>query len=121
MCRSRFEEGIAFKNQPHSRRLDPFSNLLPFQLVYVLEESPSLKLVVELLPATFAKKECLLHLTRLDETQCDVAVDNEAHKKRIKAQYDKNVKPCVFLEGDLVLLYDQNSEKLGSGKFEPVF
>jgi hypothetical protein len=35
----------------------------------------------------------------------------------VKAQYDKNVKPRVFSEGDLVLLYDQESDKLGAGKF----
>ena len=38
---------------------------------------------------------------------------NEAYKKRIKAQYDKSFKPRVFLEGDLVLLYDQEFDKLG--------
>ena len=43
---------------------------------------------------------------------------NEAHKKRVKAQYDKFVEPCVFNEGDLVLNYDQRHDKLGKGKFE---
>eukprot|EP00253_Pinus_taeda_P024751 PITA_24751 len=43
---------------------------------------------------------------------------NEAHKKRVKAQFDKNVKSRVFSEGDLVLLYDQESDKLGAGKFK---
>jgi hypothetical protein len=32
----------------------------------------------------------------------------EAQKKRVKAQYDKHVKPRVFSEGDLVLLYEQD-------------
>lgn len=41
----------------------------------------------------------------------------EAQKKRVKAQYDKTVTPYVFVEGDLVLLYDQAHDKLGSGKF----
>ena len=36
-------------------------------------------------------------------------------------QYDKNVKPRVFLEEDLVFLYDQEDDKLGAGKFEPLW
>lgn len=46
---------------------------------------------------------------------------NEAHKKRVKAQFDKNFKPPVFLEGDLVLLYDHESDKLGAGKFNSLW
>lgn len=45
---------------------------------------------------------------------------NKAHNKCIKAQYDKSVKPRFFSEGDLILLYDQESDKLGSRKFEPM-
>ena len=41
----------------------------------------------------------------------------ETHAKRIKAQYDRNVTPRNFSEGDLVLLYDQANDKLGAGKF----
>lgn len=100
----------------------------PFQLVYCIEailpnecEIPSLKLVVELLPASSTEQECLLHLTHLDETQRDASMANKAHKKRIKAQYDKSFKPSVFSEGDIILLYDQESNKLGSGKFKPMW
>ena len=32
--------------------------------------------------------------------------------------FDKNVKPRVFSEGELALLYDQESDKLGAGKFQ---
>ena len=46
---------------------------------------------------------------------------NEAHKKHVKAQYDKSVEPCVFNEGDLVLTYDQRHDKLGKGKFESMW
>lgn len=46
---------------------------------------------------------------------------NEAHKKRVKAHCNKNVKPCAFSEGDLVLLYDQKANKLGVGKLEPMW
>ena len=62
-----------------------------------------------------------MELIQLDETHCDVALANEAHKKQVKAQFDKNVKPRVFSKGDLVLLYDQESDKLGAGKFQSLW
>ncbi len=62
-----------------------------------------------------------MELIQLDETRHDAALANEAHKKWVKAEFDKNVKPCVFLEGDLVLLYDQESDKLGAGKFKSLW
>ena len=46
---------------------------------------------------------------------------NEAHKKCVMEQYDKNVKPYVFSECDIVLLYDRESNKLGLRKFEPMW
>jgi hypothetical protein len=61
-------------------------------------------------------------LTQLDETHCDVTLANETHKKRVKAQYDKIIRPRVFFEGDLVLLYDQpDHENLRDGKFDPMW
>lgn len=48
-------------------------------------------------------------------------LSNKAHKKHVKAQFDKNIKPRVFSEGDLVLLYDQDSDKLGAANFEPLW
>jgi len=100
----------------------------PFQLVYGLEvmfpiecEIPSLKLVIELLPNTMAEEERLLYLIRLDETRRDATLANEAHKKCVKDRYDKTVRPSVFFEGDLVLLYDQDREILGANKFEPMW
>jgi hypothetical protein len=100
----------------------------PFWLVYGLEailpiecEIPSLKLAVELLPNTSAKEERVLYLMRLDKTRCDATLFIEAQKKRVKAQYDKHVKPRVFSEGDLVLLYKQDRDMLGAGKFEPMW
>jgi len=73
----------------------------------------SLKLVVELLLATFVEEECLLHLTLLDETRHDATIANQSYKRHIKAQYNKGVKLCVLSKGDLVLLYDQEFDKLG--------
>eukprot|EP00253_Pinus_taeda_P010881 PITA_10881 len=96
----------------------------PFKLVYGLEvillvqcEISSLKLEINLLPGTSKEEAHFLELIQLYETHRDTTLANEAHKKRFKAQFDKNVKPHVFSEGDLVLLYDQESDKLGAGKF----
>ena len=100
----------------------------PFQLVYDIEfilpiecEIPSLKLVVELLPNTSVEEERLLHLMRLDETCHDATLVIETQKKRVKAQYDKHVKPRVFSEGDLVLLYEQYRDLMGAKKFEAMW
>ena len=100
----------------------------PFQLVYGLEavlpiecEIPSLKLAVELLPDTSPEEERLLYLTRLDETRRNAALANEAHKKRVKVQFDKTVKPRSFSEGDLVLVYDQRHDDMGAGKFQSMW
>ena len=100
----------------------------PFQLVYGLEpflpiqfQIPSLKLVVELLPNTSIEEEIFLYLNNLDETRRDAALTNEAHKKRVKAQYNKSAEPRVFNEGDLVLTYDQRHDKIGKGKFKSMW
>eukprot|EP00253_Pinus_taeda_P019086 PITA_19086 len=99
----------------------------PFQLVYGLEamlpiecEIPSLRMAIELLPATSEEEIRLLYLAQLDDNRCDAALTIESHAKRIKAQYDRNVTPRNFSEGDLVLLYDQANDKLGTGKFMPM-
>ena len=46
---------------------------------------------------------------------------NEAHKNRVKVQYNKAVKPRVFSEGDLVLVYAQEKDALGAGKFKSMW
>ena len=84
-------------------------------------EIHSLKLELELLPYTSSLEECLLHLEHLDEQRRDAATMNEAHKNRVKVQYDKAVKPRVFLEGDLVLVYAQEKDALGAGKFKSMW
>ena len=96
----------------------------PLQLVYGLEvilpiqcQIPSLKLAFELLPDTSAEEERFLYLNNLDETRRDVSLANEAHKKCVKAQYDKSIQPHAFNEGDLVLTCDQRYDKLGKGNF----
>jgi hypothetical protein len=55
---------------------------------------------------------------QLDETHHDATLVIEAHKKHVKAQYDKHVKTRVFSEGEMVLLYEQDRDMLGAGKFE---
>ena len=37
----------------------------------------------------------------------------------VKPQNDKASRPRVFLEGDYVLVYDQDNDKIGKGKFVP--
>eukprot|EP00253_Pinus_taeda_P025532 PITA_25532 len=84
-------------------------------------EIPSLTLAVELLLETSPQEERLLYLERLDKTRCLAALVNEAQKKQVKSHFDQSVPPRMFSEGDLVLLYDQANDKLGAGKFEPMW
>ena len=55
----------------------------------------------------------MLHLEHLDELHRDAVTVNEAHKNRVKNQYDELVKPRIFSKGELVLLWDQDKEPLG--------
>ena len=82
-------------------------------------EIMSLKLAIELLPNTSTEEERLLHLHSLDEARRVASLNVEAHKKWVKSQYDKASCPRVFSEGDLVLVYDQDNDKIGKGKFVP--
>eukprot|EP00253_Pinus_taeda_P022999 PITA_22999 len=82
---------------------------------------PSLQIAIELLPATSEEEKRLLYLAQLDENRRDDALAIETHAKRIKDQYDHNVTPHNFSEGNLVLLYDQANDKLGVGKFVPMW
>ena len=36
-------------------------------------------------------------------------------------QYDKNFQPRIYSEGNLVLLYDQEADVIGTGKFKPLW
>jgi hypothetical protein len=38
-----------------------------------------------------------------------------------KNQYEKSIHPRTFTKGDLVLVYDQAHEKLGTSKLEPLW
>lgn len=89
------------------------TDFTPFQLIYGLEvvlpikcEITSLKLVIELLLATSANEKRFLHLAHLDENRCNGILVSEAYQKCVKAQYDQNINPCTYSEGDLVLVYD---------------
>ena len=63
----------------------------------------------------------MVHLEHLDEKRQEVIADLEITKNCVKAHYDEYVCPLIFNEGDLVLLYDQDSEPLGVGKFKPMW
>ena len=78
-------------------------------------------MAIELFPATSKEEKRLFYLGQLDENRHDAALTIEAHAKCIKAQYDRNVTPRIFSEGDLVLLYDQANDKLRADKFEPMW
>ena len=49
-----------------------------------------------MLPDTNELEEHLLHLEHLDEQHRDALTTNEAHKNRVKNQYEKSVKPRIF-------------------------
>ena len=66
-------------------------------------------------------EERLLHLEHLDEQCRDALTSKKAHKNRVKSQYDKSVKPRIFSEGELVLLWDYEKEPLGVGKFRSMW
>ena len=74
-----------------------------------------------MLPDTSEEEARLLNLIHLDEMRREAQFSNEAHKRCIKEQYDKNIHPRIFLEGDLVLLYDQEADVIGTRKFEPLW
>ena len=100
----------------------------PFQLVHGVEavtsiecEIPSLRIAIHVLPNTSELEEFLLHLEHLDEQRRDALTTNQAHKNRVKIQYNKLVKPRIFSEGELVLLWDQDKEPLGARKFRSMW
>jgi hypothetical protein len=104
------------------------TDFTPFQLVYGLEavlpiecEIPSLKLVVELFLTLPSKKnDSYIYPTLMSDVD-EAIMANESHQKCVKHQYDKKIRPRTFSEGDLVLVYDQDRDKLGVGKFEPLW
>ena len=83
----------------------------PFQLVHEVEavtliecEITSLRIAIHVLPDTTELEEFLVHLEHLDERRRDALTANQAHKNKVKIQYDKSVKPQILSEGELVLL-----------------
>ena len=78
----------------------------------------SLKIAIHVLPDTTKLEEHLVHLEHLDEQRRDALTANQAHKNRVKNQYDKSVKPRVFFKVELVLLWDQDKEPLGVVKLK---
>lgn len=100
----------------------------PFWLLHGVEailsiecEIPSLKLVYKLIPNTPVEEECFLYLHFLDDNHRVVGLENEAHKKHVKFQYDHFICPQVFSEGNMILVYDQDHENIGARKFKLVW
>jgi hypothetical protein len=73
------------------------------------------------MPDTSPLEERLVHLEQLDEQCHDATLANEAHKHKVKCQYDRFIHPRVFSEGDLVLVYDQDKDPPGAGKFKSMW
>ena len=82
---------------------------------------PSLKLAVQLFPDTSPLEEWLLYLEQFNEQCRDAALSNEDHKQKFKCHYDRSVHPPIFSKGDFVLVYDQDKDPLGAGKFKPMW
>ena len=76
---------------------------------------------MDLLPETYAFEECMVHLEHIDGQHRDSLVVLEVNKHHVKSQYNNFVCPRKFSEGDLVLLWDQASEPLGKGNFNPMW
>jgi hypothetical protein len=100
----------------------------PFQLIYRLEavlpiecQISSLKLAVQIFPDTSPLEERLLYIDYLDEQCQDAALANEAHKQKVKCHYDHSIHPRIFSKGNLVMVYDQDKDPLGAGKFKPMW
>ena len=74
-----------------------------------------------MLPNTSKEEVHLVNLIHLDETLHEAQLVKEAQKRCIKVQYDKYFQPRIYSEGDLVLLYDQEVDVIGTGKFEPLW
>lgn len=83
--------------------------------------NPILKLAIELLPVTSIDEKHFVHLTHLDENHRDAALASQAHKRCVKDQFDQNINPRSYSKGDLVSIFDQGHDKLGTGKFESMW
>ena len=100
----------------------------PFQLVHGVEaitpiecEIPSLKNYIHVLPNTTELEECLLHLEHLDEQRRDALIANQAHKNRVKNQYDKSANLRFFLKGNLSCSGIKTKKTLGVGKIRSMW
>jgi hypothetical protein len=78
-------------------------------------------LSIQLFPDTSPLEESLLYLEQLNEKCRDTTLANESHKRKFKCQYNQSIHPLIFSEGDLVLVYEQDKDPLGTGKFKPMW
>ena len=99
------------------------TDFTPFHLVHGVEsvlpiecQIPS-RLVVDLLPDTSPLEQRLLTLEHINE-DCRATLQMiKAAKIWSKSHYDSHVHPRTFSVGGLVLIYDQDIDNIGKGKF----
>jgi hypothetical protein len=60
------------------------------------------------------------HLVEADENRRKAFIHLVQSQDKVKGTFDKKVHPRVFVERDLVLMWDKKKENLGHGKFEQV-
>jgi hypothetical protein len=63
-------------------------------------------------------KKCIFSLDIIDDDQLFSLQSNEATKNLSKATFDRQVCPCSFSEGDLILDYGITHDALGLGMLE---
>jgi hypothetical protein len=57
----------------------------------------------------------------MDKQHRDTSTTIKANTIHAKVQYDKSFYPWLYVEGELVLLYDQDEEPPGAGNFKPMW
>ena len=104
------------------------TSFTPFHLVHGVDlvlpiefEISSLRLVTEPIPDTSPLEHRLLTLEWTNEGHRTTLQIIEVAKTRLKSLFDSHIHPCIFREGDLVLVYDQTNDKLSKGKFDSMW
>ena len=54
---------------------------------------------MEIFPNTIIEEEKFMYVNKLDETRRNDSLANEAHKRWMKAQYERTIQPYSFNEG----------------------
>jgi len=78
-------------------------------------------MAIELLPDTAPLEKIYVMLEHANKYHWFSLKTIKVTEKHTKSQYDWNLHPHVFHEGDLVLVYGQTYNILGWGKFKPLW